>query len=486
MTSTFLSNLVPRQDQRTRTKPLFQSIARLTWLQWGHFFCGMLSWTTDSLDFVSVSLSVLRLTEEFSKTTTQVTTAITITLLLRFIGALIFGAISDRYGRRWPLSVNLFLIAAFQLGAGFAQTWQQFLVLRALFGVFMGGVFGLSSNTALENLPLEVRGIASGVMQQGFALGYTIGATLSIFLVPLSPHGWRLLFYCASGLSFFASLVRAVLPESQVFIKRKEAAAPRRMKRKFLVKESQDIVRKHGLLFLYAILLMSAFSFLAHGSQDLHPTFLESSKGFTAKQALVSTIIGNCGGIIGSTLAGIISQFLGRRVAIVLFVLLTGAVIPLWIVPKTFPALAAGYFCLQFGVQGAWGIVPIQLAEISPPYLRATFGGVAYQIGNMVSSASAQIEAVAGDHLTKTIVDHKSGREISVADYGTVQGIFIGAVCVFLIAITLIGPEKHGSTFGEIPNVFSRNQTMTQLETNEMTDRNVSSEVKIQGQETKT
>lgn len=165
----------------------------------------------------------------------------------------------------------------------------------------------------------------------------------------------------------------------------------------------------------------SGFNFLSHGSQDLYPTYLETSKGLSAHAATIATIIGNCGAIAGGALAGQLSQRLGRRLTIILFVLLLGAFIPLWILPSKFGGLAAGAFWVQFGVQGAWGVVPIFLAEMSPPAFRATFPGVAYQLGNMVSSASAQIEATAGDNLRTTIV--QDGVRKEVPDYATVQGI---------------------------------------------------------------
>lgn len=205
------------------------------------------------------------------------------------------------------------------------------------------------------------------------------------------------------------------------------------------------MLKKHWLLCIYAILLMTGFNFLSHGSQDLYPTYLTNSKGISTHDATVATIIGNCGAIAGGAFAGWLSQYLGRRLTIVIHVMLVGAFIPLWILPSSFSGLAAGAFCIQFGVQGAWGVIPIQLAEMSPPAFRATFPGVAYQIGNMVSSASAQIEATGGEHLRTTIIE--KGVPVDVPDYATVQGILIGVVAAFVIVVTIIGPENHGSHF---------------------------------------
>jgi SHS family lactate transporter-like MFS transporter len=257
------------------------------------------------------------------------------------------------------------------------------------------------------------------------------------------------LFWLAAGYSMFAAILRAVLPESAVFLRAKEMEKARgtntSKKTKVFLQEIKAMLKQHWLLCIYAVLLMTGFNFLSHGSQDLYPTYLQVSKGFTSHDATIATIIGTIGAINGGAFAGFISQYIGRRLTIIIFVLLVGAFIPLWIIPTSFVGLAAGAFCVQFGVQGAWGVIPIQLAEMSPPAFRATFPGVAYQLGNMVSSASAQIEAFGGDNLKTTII--KNGQPTRVADYAKVQGMLLGIVAAFVIFITVIGPENHGSHF---------------------------------------
>ncbi|KAJ8076437.1 hypothetical protein PM082_000860 [Marasmius tenuissimus] len=419
-----------------------------------------LAWTCDAIDFFSVSLSVTNLANTFGKKNSEITEAITLTLLLRSVGAVIFGIISDRYGRKWPLVCNLILVGVLELGAGFVQTFEQFLAVRSLFGIGMGGIWGLAASTALENLPVEARGIASGVLQQGYAVGYLFAACINLRLVPataasLNGHGWRSLFWCASGISFFAAIVRALVPESEVFLKARAEVKAREQatgvvtknKTKIFFKETGRMLKNHWKLCIYAVLLMTGFNFLSHGSQDLFPTYMQDSKGFDATHATIATIIGNCGAIAGGTIAGWGSQYIGRRLTIIICLLLVGAFIPLWILPNSFSGLAAGAFCIQFGVQGAWGVIPIQLAEMSPPAFRATFPGVAYQLGNMVSSASAQIEAVGGEHQKTTIVDPKTGQRKIVPDYAKVQGILIGVVAAYLLVVTILGPENHGSHF---------------------------------------
>ncbi|KAI0629743.1 carboxylic acid transporter [Trametes polyzona] len=463
MAPRFLRSLVPRREKRAEGRPLLEVLASLTWVQWGHFWSGWLAWTCDAIDFFSVSLSVDRLQHQFGKTTHDITTAITLTLLFRSAGAVIFGIISDRFGRKWPLVINLLLIAILELGSGFVETFPAFLGIRSLFGVAMGGIWGLAASTALENLPVEVRGLASGILQQGYAVGYLLAAVINLTLVPETSTTWRSLFWTGSGISAFAALIRLLLPESEVFLRAKAAERARggstRKKTQIFLHETWEMLKRHWLLCIYAVLLMTGFNFLSHGSQDLYPTYLTNAKLFSEHNATVATIIGNCGAIAltdrnsGGAIAGWLSQYIGRRLTIIIFVLLIGAFIPLWILPSSFGALAAGAFCIQFGVQGAWGVIPIQLAEISPPAFRATFPGVAYQLGNMVSSASAQIEATGAANLHTTVID-RNGQPKVVSDYATVQGILIGVVAAFVLIVTIIGPENYGSHFEKSKTAF--------------------------------
>ncbi|RPD62679.1 MFS general substrate transporter [Lentinus tigrinus ALCF2SS1-7] len=453
----FLRNLIPRREKRAEGRPLLEVIASLTWIQWGHFWSGWLAWTCDAIDFFSVSLSVTRLQEQFGRSTHDITTAITLTLLFRSVGAVVFGIISDRYGRKWPLVANLLLVAILELGSGFVQTFKEFLAVRSLFGIAMGGIWGLAASTSLENLPVEVRGLASGILQQGYAVGYLLAAVINLTLVPETAETWRSLFWTGSGISAFAAAIRLALPESEVFIRAKAAERARgdstANKTRVFLHETGQMLKRHWLLCIYAVLLMTGFNFLSHGSQDLYPTYLTNAKLFSDHNATVATIIGNCGAIAGGAIAGWVSQYIGRRLTIIIFVCLIGVFIPLWILPTSFSALAAGAFCIQFGVQGAWGVIPIQLAEISPPAFRATFPGVAYQLGNMVSSASAQIEATGAANLHTTIID-KDGNPKVVSDYATVQGILIGVVAAFVLFITIIGPENYGSHFEKSKAAF--------------------------------
>lgn len=263
-----------------------------------------------------MSLTVGRLSKQFGRDTHDITTAITLTLLLRSIGAVVFGILSDRYGRKWPLVFNLVAVGVLQLGAGFVNTYGEFLAVRSLFGIGMGGIWGMAASTALENLPVEVRGLASGILQQGYAVGYLLAACINLELVPNTDKEWRSLFWTASGISFFAAAVRALLPESEFFLRAKALEAAEGVHRtsseksRIFLKETGVMLKRHWMLCIYAVLLMTGassfyspvfvligptgFNFLSHGSQDLYPTYLKESKGFTEHNATVATIIGNC------------------------------------------------------------------------------------------------------------------------------------------------------------------------------------------------
>ncbi|KAG9000586.1 hypothetical protein FRB94_005332 [Tulasnella sp. JGI-2019a] len=376
----FLTSLAPpkrsQADKDAQLNPL-QLLMSLNRMQYLLFLSGFLAWSMDAYDFFSVSLTVPLLSTQFGRSTHDITTSITLTLLFRSVGAVIFGVISDRYGRKWPLVINLLLISILELGSGFVNTYRQFLAVRSLFGLGMGGIWGQAASTALENMPVECRGLFSGILQEGYAFGYLIAAVVDLKMVPKNKHTWRSLFWLGSGLSLAVAIFRAVLPESELFLRAREEARARgelksqAEKTKLFLHEVNVMLKKHWLLCIYAVLLMTGFNFLSHGSQDLYPTFV--------------------------------------------------------------------------GVQGAWGVIPIHLNELSPPGFRSTFPGVAYQLGNMVSSAASQIEATAGDHIKTTIIE--GGKATVVPDYGKVQGILIGVVAAFVIFMTVIGTENRARHF---------------------------------------
>ncbi|GAA5886027.1 hypothetical protein JCM6882_004238 [Rhodosporidiobolus microsporus] len=442
--SAFAANLPrpPKASERESINPI-ALLRSLTWMQWALFVSGWLAWTADAVDFFSVSLANHRLTEFFDKPLKTVTTSITLTLLFRPLGAVIFGLLSDRFGRKWPLIADLIACGVLSLGTAFVKNFSAFLAVRCLFGVAMGGIWGLSASLALENMPVEARGLFSGILQQGYAVGYLIACVIN--LTAVADHDdWRILFYFAAAFSFFGALIRLILPESAYFAEKRDAekAAGNTVssgeKSRIFLRSAWDALKLHWVRCIFAVCLMTGFNFFSHGSQDVYPSVIEESKGLSAHSATVATIIGNCGAIAGGTFAGWVSQFLGRRLTIICMCIWTCAFIPLWYLPTSFGGLAAGAFFVQFGVQGAWGVVPIYLSELSPVAFRAVWPGVAYQLGNMVSSASAQIEATAGSKI-RTADDKPN--------YGLVGTILICVVAGWLIGCCLIGKEQHGAHF---------------------------------------
>lgn len=458
---------VPSKEERIAARAgasvnPFKLAAMLTPMQGLLFFSGWLAWVMDAWDFFSVSLSVSRLTVQFNKDSSDITTAITLTLLFRPLGAAIFGLLSDRYGRKWPLVINLVIIAILSLGTGFVDTFSAFLAVRSLFGIGMGGIWGMATSNALENMPAAPRGLFSGILQQGYAIGYLFAASANLTWIART-NNWRNLFYLGAGLSLFAAIVRALLPESELFRhvqEERRAAGVKSNKGKEFVRQTKEMLKHNWVRVVYGVLLMTGFNFLSHSSQDLYPTMIEKtslaylSEAEAKSLASKATIIGNCGAVAGGFLAGYVSQYLGRRLTIILFVVLTGALIPAWILPKTFAGLAAGAFFIQFGVQGAWGVIPVYLSEISPPAFRATFPGVCYQLGNAVSAASAQIESTGGEHNQIPNPRYTPGstkEEPTIDDYAKVSGILLGVVCGYLVIVTLFGQEYRGAHFEKAP-----------------------------------
>ncbi|TIB18718.1 hypothetical protein E3P92_00563 [Wallemia ichthyophaga] len=426
----------------------FKVCKHVTFLGWMQYLSAWLCWFMDAYDYFSVSLSVTPLSEYYGRDTTSITTAMTLTLLLRSAGALISGLISDKFGRRNVLVVTMAIIGALSLATAYAKTFSQFLAVRSLYGIGMGAIFGPASSIALESLPTEARGLFSGVFQQGYAVGYLVAAVVNLGFVPGLPDdiGYRGLFYLGAGLSWAAGIIRMFVPESDTFKAAKarkkeqiESGDYQQVSSMTYLREIWKMIKNYWVMIVYCFWVMTLFNFFSHASQDLLTKIFETAKCKTSHDATLLTIIGNVGAVVGGTIAGAVSQKLGRRFTMALFAVIACAFIPLWVIPMGFDYLAAGVFFVQFGVQGAWGVIPIFLQEASPPAYRSLFSGLTYQLGNMVSSASAQIEARAAE--TRTIVNC-SGEVIE--DYSTVAGIFVGIIGALIFITALAGKENLG------------------------------------------
>ncbi|KAI9285586.1 major facilitator superfamily domain-containing protein [Umbelopsis sp. AD052] len=422
-------------------------ITNLTPAQRLTFTAAFLGWTLDALDYFSVSLTAPAIAKDFGVEVSAVTGAITTTLMLRPIGALIFGAAADRWGRRWPLIIDIVLFSIINLASGFAPNLPTFIGLRAVFGICMGGEWGLGASLALEALPAEARGIFSGILQEGYAAGYLLATLLNYGIVAQGGKSWRALFWTGAGIGSLAIFIRVFVPESETFEKQVEA---RKASGVTYWQEVKTVLRTKYLRLIYMIVLMSFFNFMSHGSQDLYPSFLTKQLGYSATQQTVTSVIYNIGAIMGGTIVGYFSQYFGRKRSIIVCAIVGGAIIPLWVFAPNIASLQFGAWLMQFCVQGAWGVIPAHLTELSPPAFRGIMPGLSYQLGNLVSAASAQIEATIGEHYPVRNSDGTLKHDATgatIPDYGLTQAIFMGCVFAGVIITTAVGMEERGKDF---------------------------------------
>ncbi|KAJ5647507.1 Major facilitator superfamily domaingeneral substrate transporter [Penicillium lividum] len=420
-----------------------QALMLLNRQQWLFFLVAFLGWTWDAFDFFTVSLTTTELAESFDKSVTDITWGITLVLMLRSVGAITFGIAADRWGRKWPFVVNQLLFVVLELGTGFCQTYKQFLACRSLFGIAMGGLYGNVAATALEDCPPEARGIISGLLQQGYAFGYLLATAFARGLVGTTSHGWRPLYWFGACPPILIIAFRLCLPETETFRRRQETReSVRGGVAKSFISEGKVALGRHWLLLLYLVLLMAGFNFMSHGSQDLYPTMLKSQYNFSANAVTVTQVVANLGALSGGTICGWASQIFGRRFSIIVISIVGGALLYPYTFVTTKSIMAAAFF-EQFMVQGAWGVIPIHLMELSPGPIRTFAVGTAYQLGNLVSSASSTIESTIGERFPLPLSSTGAKRY----EYGKVICIFMGCVFAYVILITLAGPERLGRNF---------------------------------------
>ncbi|CAG98245.1 uncharacterized protein KLLA0_F10043g [Kluyveromyces lactis] len=415
----------------------FPALRSMNWLQTQYFIVGFLAWTWDALDFFAVSLNMTNLAKDLDRPVKDISHAITLVLLLRVIGALIFGYLGDRYGRKYSFVLTMALIIVIQIGTGFVNSFSAFLGCRAIFGIIMGSVFGVASATALENAPNKAKSILSGIFQEGYAFGYLLGVVFQRAIVDNSPHGWRAIFWFSAGPPVLFIAWRLMLPESQHYVERVRLEKLENDGKSQFWKNAKLACSQYWLSMIYLVLLMAGFNFSSHGSQDLFPTMLTSQYQFSADASTVTNSVANLGAIAGGIIVAHASSFFGRRFSIIVCCIGGGAMLYPWGFVANKSGINASVFFLQFFVQGAWGIVPIHLTELAPTEFRALITGVAYQLGNMISSASSTIEASIGERFPL------EGRE-DAYDYGKVMCIFMGCVFAYLLIVTVLGPENKG------------------------------------------
>jgi SHS family lactate transporter-like MFS transporter len=381
---------------------------------------GFLGWTLDAFDFFLVVFCLTAIGKEFQKSDAAVAFSITLTLAFRPVGAFLFGLMADRYGRRIPLMIDLVFYSVVEVLTGLAPNFTTFLVLRALFGIGMGGEWGVGASLAMEKAPPRLRGLLSGLLQQGYAAGYLLAAVCYFFL--FERWGWRPLFFLGGLPALLALYVRVRVKESEVWEKSKRDNWS----------QIGRSIASHWKLFLYLTVLMMMMNFSSHGTQDMYPTFLQRQWGFDPQKRSLITAISMLGAICGGTLMGLVSDRIGRRRALILSLVVAGMMVPLWAWAPTVPLLIAGAFLIQFFVQGAWGVIPAHLTELSPDDIRGFLPGFAYQCGVLLAGSVATIEAL------------MAGR------FSYANAMAITAVVVFAGAAIMAacGHERKGIRFG--------------------------------------
>jgi MFS transporter, SHS family, lactate transporter len=341
-----------------------------------------LGWTLDAFDFFIMVFVLRDIAKTFSTTVTVVTVAITLTLAMRALGAWIFGRLADRLGRRPTLIANVLMYSVLDLATGFSPNLTVFFILRALFGIAMGGEWGVGASLAMESVPARWRGPVSGLLQAGYPSGYLLASIVYWIAFPLV--GWRGLFVIGVLPALVVLYIRRAVPESPDWVARRAAGPPASI---------WQVLRGNIGLTVYVVVLMTAFNFFSHGTQDLYPTFMQVQHRFSTGTVATIAIIYNIGAILGGIGFGSVSQRIGRRTAIVIASVAAIPIIPLWAFAASPVALGLGAFLMQICVQGAWGVIPAHLNELSPPEIRGTFPGVTYQLGNLLAAANATIQS---------------------------------------------------------------------------------------------
>jgi SHS family lactate transporter-like MFS transporter len=380
-----------------------------------------LGWTLDAFDFFLMVFMLSAIAREFGTDVKAISQAVFLTLAARPIGAFLFGWLAEHFGRRPVLMADIVLFSIFEFASGFAPTLTSLLVLRFLFGVGMGGEWGLGASLVMESIPARLRGPVSGLLQSGYPSGYFV-ASLVYFLL-FDTIGWRGMFMVGIAPALLVLLIRIHVKESPVFEARRGKGPARPLTE----------LARHWKIALYLVVLMTAFNFFSHGTQDLYPTFLQKQHHFDTHTTGILAAIMNVGAIVGGISFGIWSEKIGRKRAIIIASLLALPIIPLWAFSATPLLLALGAFLIQVAVQGAWGIIPVHLNELSPPLARSLFPGFAYQLGNLIASQNAPIQAgiaqARGDN------------------YAFALALVCGIAALVIAIWTALGPERKNADF---------------------------------------
>jgi SHS family lactate transporter-like MFS transporter len=380
---------------------------------------GFLGWTLDAFDFFVVVFLIDTLAKHFGVPKKDIVLTMTATLAMRPVGAIIFGLLSDRYGRRIPLMCNVIYFSAIELACGFSPNYTFFFVMRALFGIGMGGEWGVGASLAMEAAPPRWRGILSGILQSGYSIGYLLAAIAARFLLP--AFGWRAMFWVGALPALLALYIRTKVPESEAWKQHRAAS-------------TFDVLRtvgKEWKRFAYLVVLMTFMMFLSHGTQDLYPDFLQEVHKVSAAARANIAMLYNVGAVLGAIVFGHLSQTAGRRKGMVAALGLSLVMIPAWAFGGSLPVLILGAFLMQAGVQGAWGVIPVHLNELSADAARGLMPGLSYQLGILIAAPTNQVQYALRDHV---------GYQWALAGFEIVT-------IVTLAVLLAVGSEQHGRKF---------------------------------------
>lgn len=384
---------------------------------------GFFGWTLDAFDFFVVVFLIDTLAHQFGVSKSEIVRTLTATLAMRPVGALLFGLLADRYGRRIPLMANVIYFSIIELLCGFSPNFTFFFVMRALFGIGMGGEWGVGASLAMEAAPVRWRGILSGILQCGYSIGYLLAAIAARFLLPV--WGWRPMFWIGALPALLALYIRTKVPESEAWRQHRAASTGQVLR----------IAAREWKRFLYLVALMTFMMFLSHGTQDLYPDFLQEVHRASAAVRANIAIVYNIGAVVGAIVFGQLSQVAGRRKSMIAALGLSLAVIPFWAFGGSLAVLVTGSFLMQAGVQGAWGVIPVHLNELSADATRGLMPGLTYQLGILLASPTNSMQYTLRDRV---------GYQWAIAGFEIVT-------IVTLSILLLLGTERHSRSFVREP-----------------------------------
>ncbi len=402
----------------------------LTTTQMKTVLASFLGWMLDAFDFFLLTFLLKDIAQEFGVEVPEVAYALFLTLAMRFVGAFIFGQIGDRWGRKPALMLDIVCYSVIGALAAFSPNLAIFLLLRTLFGIAMGGEWGLGSSLVMESIPPKSRGLVSGILQCGYPAGFLLASIAYGLLYGRTigdvTIGWRAMFLLSVLPAFVVLFIRSHVPESPAFIEAKTHPKP----------SLWETLRAHWGLAIYSVVLMMCFNFFSHGTQDLYPTFLQKQHEFDSSTVSWIIIVGNLGAIVGGLTFGYMSEKIGRVNAITIASIIALPAIPLWAFSSTPFLLAIGAFVMQIAVQGAWGVIPAHLNELAPGPVRATLPAFVYQAGNFLASYNGPFQAKLAEQSGNT--------------YGFALALVAGIVAVAIVIVIRFSPERRGEVLSVI------------------------------------